>query len=72
LAVVAFAAWTVGVWVVRSIGIWVHDHPVGFKVVHTVLAAISIGLAVRAVQRLRSGASIDVARERASASEVNV
>jgi hypothetical protein len=66
-----FAAWTVGVWVVRSIGIWVHDHPVGFKVVHTVLAAISIGLAVRAVQRLRSG-SIDVARERASASELNV
>jgi hypothetical protein len=57
-----FAAWTVGVWVVRSAGIWVHEHPIGFKIVHTVLAAISIALAVDAVRRLRS-AELDVERE---------
>jgi hypothetical protein len=57
-----FAAWTVGVWVVRSVGIWAHEHPLGFKVVHTVLAAISIALAVDAVRRLRS-AELDVQRE---------
>jgi hypothetical protein len=55
-----FAAWTTGVWVVRSIGIWLHEHPVGFKLVHTVLAAISITLAVAAVRRLRSASEVDV------------
>ena len=67
--VVALAAWTTGVWVVRSAGIWVHDHPVGFKVVHTVLAVISITLAALAVKRLRSEASaeIDIQGEREAA-----
>jgi hypothetical protein len=54
--VTALAAWTIVVWAVRTPEILVHDHPVGFKVVHTVLAAISIALAVSA-QR-------DVKRER--------
>ena len=71
-----FAAWTAGVWVVRSIGIWLHDHPVGFKVVHTVLAAISIALAALAVRRLRSDgeihAEIHVQREGGSAVQVDV
>ncbi|MEY2461979.1 MAG: hypothetical protein QOH64_117 [Acidimicrobiaceae bacterium] len=58
-----FAAWTTGVWVVRSIGIWLHEHPVGFKLVHTVLAAISITLAVAAVRRLRSASEVDVKSE---------
>ena len=58
-----FAAWTVGVWLVRSAGIWLHEHPIGFKVVHTVLAAISITLAVVAVKRLRSDAQVDIQRE---------
>jgi hypothetical protein len=62
--VVALAAWTVGVWVVRSAGIWVHEHPVGFKVVHTVLAAISITLAALAVKRLRSEAPAEIDVER--------
>jgi len=50
------AAWTVGVWVVRTPYILVHDHPAGFKIVHTVLAVVSVGLAVTAqrhVQRER-------------------
>jgi hypothetical protein len=53
-AVLALAAWTVGVWVVRSIGIATGDHEAGFIVVHLVLAAVSFALsalAIRAVGR---------------------
>jgi hypothetical protein len=39
------AAATVAVWGVRLPFVLVHAHPAGFKVVHTVLAAISLGLA---------------------------
>src|SRR3954452_6040514 len=52
----ALAAWTVAVWAVRTPFILVHDHPAGFKVVHVVLATVSIALAVAAqrhVQRQR-------------------
>jgi hypothetical protein len=45
-AVLALAGWTVGVWVVRDVGILTGDHGVGFKVVHTVLAVVSIALSV--------------------------
>jgi len=31
----------------------VHDHPAGFKIVHTVLAAVSVGLAVWALRSAR-------------------
>jgi hypothetical protein len=54
--ITALVVWTIGVWAVRTPDILVHDHPVGFKVVHTVLAAVSIGLAISAqrhVQRER-------------------
>jgi hypothetical protein len=50
------AVWTVGVWAVRTPYILVHDHPADFKVVHSVLAVVSIALAVvaqRDVQRER-------------------
>ena len=50
------AAWTVGLWVLRTPYILVHDHPADFKIVHTVLAVVSVGLAVTAqrhVQRER-------------------
>jgi hypothetical protein len=50
LAVKALAGWTIGVWVVRSIGIATADHDAGFIAVHLVLAVISMvlaGLAVR-------------------------
>jgi hypothetical protein len=40
-----FAVWTIGYWSVRGVQIVLNDHPVGFTVVHTVLALISIGLA---------------------------
>ena len=48
----AFAVWTTGVWVVRAIGIATADHEIGFVVVHTVLAVVSIVLAVLADRNL--------------------
>lgn len=45
-AVRVLAVATVVVWTVRGIGILIADHDVGFKVVHTVLAVVSIALAV--------------------------
>ena len=56
----ALTAWTIGVWAVRTPYILVHDHPAGFKAVHTVLAVVSVGLAVSAqrhVQRERETAA---------------
>jgi hypothetical protein len=58
--ITALAVWTVAVWAVRTPYILVHDHPAGFKVVHTVLALVSIALAVSAerhVQRQRQAAA---------------
>src|SRR5689334_8129959 len=52
----ALAVWTVAVWAVRTPYILVHDHPADFKVVHVVLAVVSIALALaseRHVQRER-------------------
>lgn len=45
LALAVLAGWTVGVWVVRSIGIATGDHSAGFIAVHLVLAVVSIALA---------------------------
>lgn len=58
--ITALVIWTIGVWAVRTPYILVHDHPVGFKVIHTVLAAASIALAISAqrhVQREREAAA---------------
>ena len=58
--VTALAAYTIVVWAIRTPLILVHDHPGGFKVVHTVLAVVSIALAVvaeRNVQRERQAAA---------------
>ena len=47
----AFALWTVYVWVTRIWNVW-HDHTkghgAGFKLVHTVLAVISVAFAIAA------------------------
>jgi hypothetical protein len=45
---------TIAVWGVRLPFVLAHDHPAGFKVVHTVLAAISVGLAVLVLRAARS------------------
>ena len=42
----AFSSWTVYVWVTRMWNIWRDDQSVGFKLVHTVLAVVSIAFAV--------------------------
>jgi hypothetical protein len=47
--VAALAAWTTGVWLVRSVAIVAGDHDLGFTVVHLVLAAVSVALAAWAV-----------------------
>jgi hypothetical protein len=67
VAVGALAAWTVAVWVVRGIGILAADHDLGFKVVHTVLAVVSIALAVLAWRETRREARRDAARRTTSA-----
>lgn len=56
----AFSLWTVYVWVTRIWNIVADDHSLGFTVVHSVLAAISIALAVAAwvvVARVRRRAA---------------
>jgi hypothetical protein len=53
VAVGALAAWSTGVWVVRDVGILAADHEVGFKVVHTVLAVVSIVLSALAWREAR-------------------
>lgn len=52
--VVILAGWTAGVWMVRSVDILADDWSVGFKVVHTALAVVSLALAALAVRSLRS------------------
>ncbi len=42
----AFAVWTTGVWVVRSVQIAGNGHEAAFVAVHTVLAIVSIALSV--------------------------
>jgi hypothetical protein len=49
--VVALAVWTTGVWLVRDTSILVGDHDTAFKVVHTVLAVVSIGLSALALRQ---------------------
>jgi peptidoglycan/LPS O-acetylase OafA/YrhL len=57
VAVGALAAWSIAVWVVRGIGILATDHDIGFKVVHTALAVVSIVLAVLAWRETRREAA---------------
>ena len=45
LAVNSLAGWTIGVWLVRSLGIANGDHAGAFVAVHLVLAVISVVLA---------------------------
>ena len=49
--VVALSVWTTGVWLVRDTSILFGDHDTAFKVVHTVLAVVSIVLAALALRQ---------------------
>ncbi len=46
-----FVVATIGYWLVRGTAIIVADHDLGFTIVHTVLMAVSIGLAAWAWSR---------------------
>jgi hypothetical protein len=65
VAVGALAAWSTTVWIVRDARILVADHEVGFKVVHTVLAVVSIVLSVLAWSEARR-AGISAVRDGAA------
>jgi hypothetical protein len=69
VAVGALAAWSTGVWVVRDIAILAGDHDAAFKLVHTVLALVSVVLSAlawrearQAVARPSRGADASYAR----------
>jgi hypothetical protein len=52
-----FAIWTIWVWGTRIWNIWTGDESAGFKAVHTVLAVVSVALAIAAlvvVHRVRT------------------
>jgi hypothetical protein len=52
----AFSAWTIGVWAVRLVGIVAGGHSVGFVVVHAVLGLVSMALAVVVARAARATA----------------
>jgi len=57
-----FCLWTIVFWAVRGGGLLFAEHEAGFKVVHTMLALVSIGLAVllqRADRAVGHGAPVD-------------
>lgn len=47
---------TVAVWVIRSAAIWLADWSIAFKVIHTALAVVSIGVGRWAWRRLSADA----------------
>jgi hypothetical protein len=49
----AFAGWTVLVWVARGIEITLSDHELGFKLVHVMLGVVSVALAAAVVGVVR-------------------
>lgn len=56
-AVLALAGWSTAVWVVRATSIVFADHDTAFKVVHVVLAVVSIGLSAFAARQVVRGPS---------------
>jgi hypothetical protein len=53
LAIQVLIGWTIVYWLVRHTGILIDDYSVGFKLIHTVLAIISIGLAASSARILK-------------------
>ena len=66
--VAIFCLWTIAFWSVRGAGLLLGDHEAGFKVVHTVLAGVSIALAVL-LQRTDRRLAVDAAAHRAAADD---
>lgn len=55
----ALVGWTVAFWLVRGTGILLDDHDTSFKVVHTVLMVVSIGVAAWAARAVLGTPSPD-------------
>jgi hypothetical protein len=53
-AVQALALWTILFWLVRGTAILIDDHEASFKVVHSLLMAVSIGVATWAWSAIRT------------------
>jgi len=53
LLVPAFCIWTITFWIVRSVGILIADHEVGFKIAHACIAIVFVLLA-SIVHRLKT------------------
>jgi hypothetical protein len=51
----AFALVSIVYWIIRAITIVARDHPLGFTVVHTVLALITVALGVWVLRRAGGG-----------------
>lgn len=52
--VATYVAVTAFVWVASLVSVWSSEHPLGFRLVHTGLAVVSLGLAGVASQTIRS------------------
>ena len=50
LGVVVYALWAVGTWGTSLVDVWTDPHPMGFRVVHTVLAVVTWMVAVVALR----------------------
>jgi hypothetical protein len=62
----AAAIWTLYVWITRIWNIWQDDHDAAFKIVHTVLAVVSIGFAVAIWRVARRNVTLDRSKEPSS------
>jgi hypothetical protein len=70
-ATTAFAGFTVVYWGLRLPFILANDHPGGFKVVHTVLAVVSVALAVAAWRAVTRSGAEPVERSQLSSSSAS-
>ena len=59
--VATYVAVTAIVWVGSLVSVWTTEHPLGFRLVHTALAAVSLVLAGAASARLRELPAVDAA-----------
>ena len=57
----AFAGGTIAYWAIRAPMILLADHPGPFKVVHAVLAVVSVASAALAIRSVRAGTGTDAA-----------
>ena len=50
----------IGWWLIRGLQTLLADHDIGFKIVHTILALVTVSLSLAVLDRLRSGSGAAV------------